>query len=49
MVIVETSLFIKQAQRLLTDETYRQLQSDLASRPDLDAIVPGSGGLRKVR
>jgi mRNA-degrading endonuclease RelE of RelBE toxin-antitoxin system len=49
MVIVETSLFIKQAQRLLTDETYRQLQSDLASRPDLGAIIPGSGGLRKVR
>jgi mRNA-degrading endonuclease RelE of RelBE toxin-antitoxin system len=49
MVIVETSFFTKQVQKLLTDETYRQLQSDLASRPDLGAIVPGSGGLRKVR
>lgn len=49
MVIVETSFFTKQVQKLLTDEAYRQLQSDLASRPDLGAIVPGSGGLRKVR
>ena len=49
MVIVETSLFTKQVQKLLTDEAYRQLQSDLASRPDLGAVIPGSGGLRKVR
>ena len=49
MVIVETSLFTKEVQKLLTDEAYRQLQSDLASRPDLGAIIPGSGGLRKVR
>ena len=49
MVIVETSMFTKQVQKLLTDEAYRHLQSDLASRPDLGAIIPRSGGLRKVR
>ncbi|GJM41948.1 MAG: hypothetical protein DHS20C20_22300 [Ardenticatenaceae bacterium] len=49
MVIVETSLFTKQVQKLLNDEAYRQLQSDLAKRPDIGAIIPGSGGLRKVR
>lgn len=49
MVIVETSLFTKQVQKLLTDEAYRQLQSDLASRPDLGAVIPGSSDLRKVR
>jgi len=49
MIIVETSLFTKQVQKLLTDEAYRHLQSELANRPDLGAIIPGSGGLRKVR
>lgn len=49
MVIVETSVFTKQIQKTLTDETYRQLQLELVNRPDLGAIIPGSGGLRKVR
>ena len=49
MVFVETSLFTKQVQKLLSDEVYRLLQFELASRPDLGAIIPGSGGLRKVR
>ncbi|MCI0577227.1 MAG: type II toxin-antitoxin system RelE/ParE family toxin [Chloroflexi bacterium] len=49
MVIVETSVFTKQVQKFLSDEAYRQLQSDLANRPDIGSIIPGSGGLRKVR
>lgn len=49
MVIVETSVFTKQVQKLLSQEAYRLLQLDLAKRPDLGAIIPGSGGLRKVR
>ncbi len=49
MVIIETSLFTKQVEKLLTDEAYRLLQSELAKRPDLGVLVPGSGGLRKVR
>lgn len=49
MVIVETSVFTKQIQKILADEAYRYLQAELANRPDLGAIIPGSGGLRKVR
>ena len=49
MVIVETSIFTRQVQALLTDEEYRQLQSALVLRPDLGALIPGSGGLRKMR
>ncbi|MCP5099795.1 MAG: type II toxin-antitoxin system RelE/ParE family toxin [Chloroflexi bacterium] len=49
MIIIETSLFTKQVQKLLSDEEYRHLQSDLANRPDMGAIIPKSGGLRKVR
>ena len=49
MVIVETSVFTKQVQKLLSDEEYRHLQTDLATRPEMGSIIPKSGGLRKVR
>ena len=49
MVIIETSFFTRQIQRLLTDEEYRQLQADLVNHPDTGEIIPGSGGLRKIR
>jgi mRNA-degrading endonuclease RelE of RelBE toxin-antitoxin system len=49
MVIIETSVFTKQVQKLLTDEEYQQLQTELISRPDIGVVIPGSGGLRKVR
>ena len=49
MVIVETSVFTKQVQRLLSDEEYKQLQSDLVVRPEMGSIIPQSGGIRKVR
>jgi mRNA-degrading endonuclease RelE of RelBE toxin-antitoxin system len=49
VVIIETSIFTRQVQMLLSDEEYRQLQMALVSRPDLGPVIPGSGGLRKVR
>ena len=49
MVIVETSIFTRQVQALLTDEEYRRLQLSLVARPDLGVVIPSSGGLRKVR
>jgi hypothetical protein len=49
MVIVETSVFTRQVLDLLADEEYRQLQLILVSRPDIGKIIPGSGGLRKMR
>jgi mRNA-degrading endonuclease RelE of RelBE toxin-antitoxin system len=49
MIIIETSLFTKQVQKLLSEEEYRQLQSELTVRPEMGAIIPKSGGLRKVR
>lgn len=49
MVIIETSVFTKQVNRLLSDEEYCQLQKELATRPDAGAVIPGSGGLRKIR
>ncbi len=49
MVIIETSVFTRQVQKLLKDDAYRELQIALAERPDMGAVMVGSGGLRKVR
>jgi len=49
MVIIETSVFTRQVQKLLTDEQYRELQSALVLNPDSGEIIVGSGGLRKAR
>jgi len=49
MVIVETPVFTRQVQDLLADDDYRLLQVALINRPDLGAVIRGSGGLRKVR
>ncbi len=49
MVIIETPLFTRQIQELMSDDTYCQLQEALIIRPDIGDIIKGSGGLRKVR
>ncbi len=49
MIIIETSVFTRQVQKLLSDEEYRHLQIELSNRPNMGVIIPGSGGLRKVR
>ena len=49
MEIIETSLFTKQVQAALSDEEYRAFQLYLLGRPAAGDLIPGSGGLRKVR
>jgi mRNA-degrading endonuclease RelE of RelBE toxin-antitoxin system len=49
MVIIETSVFTRQVQALLSDEEYRALQTALANRPNAGSVIVGSGGLRKLR
>jgi len=49
MVIIETSVFTKQVTRLLDEDEYRLLQSILVNRPDAGDVIPGCGGLRKIR
>ena len=49
VLIIETSIFTRQVQALLTEEQYRRLQISLILRPDVGVIIPGSGGLRKMR
>ena len=49
MVIIETPIFTRRIQAVLSEEEYRLLQIQLANRPDSGKIIRGSGGLRKLR
>ena len=49
MELIETSVFTKQVEARLSDEQYRALQLTLVLRPDAGKLIPGSGGLRKLR
>lgn len=49
MVIIETPIFTKLVADTLQDEEYRLLQVSLVDRPDAGSIIPGSGGVRKLR
>jgi mRNA-degrading endonuclease RelE of RelBE toxin-antitoxin system len=47
--LVETAVFSRQVGAALTDDAYRLVQLLLCARPDAGAVIPGSGGLRKLR
>ncbi len=49
MVFVETPIFTRQAQDLLSEDQYRDLQDELRKHPDAGSKIKGSGGLRKLR
>ena len=49
MRFIETPIFTKELQHLLEDEEYRALQLALLFRPEQGALIPGAGGLRKLR
>ena len=49
MVIKETYYFTEIIQTLMPDELYAEFQCAIAERPDIGDIIPGTGGLRKVR
>jgi hypothetical protein len=49
MVIIETSVFTRRVTALLSDDEYRELQATLVERPKAGPVIPGSGGIRKLR
>lgn len=49
MLFVETSIFTRQVTELLPDEEYKRLQEAQLLRPAAGDLIPGSGGLRKLR
>jgi hypothetical protein len=49
MLIIETPIFTQRIRQFLSDEQYRLLQQQLVTKPDTGRVIPGSGGLRKMR
>jgi len=46
---IETRLFTRLVQDYLTDDEYRALQTMLIEDPEAGDVIPGSGGVRKLR
>jgi hypothetical protein len=49
LTLVETPTFAKRRPSLLAEDEYRLLQITLALNPAAGAVIPGSGGVRKIR
>jgi mRNA-degrading endonuclease RelE of RelBE toxin-antitoxin system len=49
MIFVETRPFSRRRAEQLTDEQFRLLQLSLLSNPQAGELIPGTGGLRKLR
>lgn len=49
MIFVEFSAFARNRSECLDDEQYRALQNALLRVPESGALIPGTGGLRKLR
>ena len=49
MEFVESDIFTARITELLDDDAYGALQAELIRRPKAGVIIPGLGGLRKIR
>jgi hypothetical protein len=49
MIFVETTLFTRQINALVDDDDYADFQRELANDPEAGDVIPGTGGLRKIR
>ena len=49
MEFIETPSFTRCVLALMDDDDYACLQATLALRPDLGKVIPGGGGIRKMR
>ena len=48
-VFIESREFTEWVAEFLPDDAYAALQQELLDQPDKGAVMPGCGGLRKVR
>jgi mRNA-degrading endonuclease RelE of RelBE toxin-antitoxin system len=46
---IETPLFSRLVEEYLTDQEYEKLQDELIRNPSAEAVIRGSGGVRKLR
>ena len=48
MVFIETSVFTRQIEKLISDESYLEMQQFLSSLPTAGDLIRGSNGCRKL-
>ncbi|MCA9114066.1 MAG: type II toxin-antitoxin system RelE/ParE family toxin [Planctomycetaceae bacterium] len=48
-IFIESSEFTEWISEYLPDEVYAELQQELMNQPDRGRVIPGCGGLRKIR
>jgi mRNA-degrading endonuclease RelE of RelBE toxin-antitoxin system len=49
MRIIETPIFTKRVEEILSEEEYRLFQIKLIGDPEAGNIIKGGGGIRKIR
>ena len=49
MLFKETPIFTRLISELMSDDEYRELQKFLHEHPDSGVLIPGGGGVRKIR
>lgn len=49
LTFVESPTFTRLVDEYLTDDEFTALQASLASNPERGDVIPGSGGVRKLR
>jgi hypothetical protein len=49
MEFLEAPAFTRYVSGYLTDDKYRELQNRLAAAPEHGAVIPRTGGFRKLR
>ena len=49
VTVVETARFIRQAEGIFSDDERFELIEHLAWNPEAGVVVPGTGGVRKIR
>jgi mRNA-degrading endonuclease RelE of RelBE toxin-antitoxin system len=49
MIFIESEAFEQHRERYLGDDQYALLQAALMANPEAGAVIPGAGGVRKVR
>ena len=49
MIFIESSAFTRSIGDYLRDDHYREFQQGLVHNPGAGAVMPGCGGLRKIR
>lgn len=49
LTVAETPTFTRQAEKLFSDDEKEELIAFLAANPEAGDVIPGTGGVRKVR